>query len=190
MAQSFKNLPVGKRAPDVVNAIVEIPKGSRNKYEFDLDLGVFRLDRVLYSSMHYPAAYGFVPSTLYEDGDPVDVLIIIDQPLSTGVLVEVRPIGVLRMYDEHGSDDKILSVAVHDPTYKTVTEVNHLPSHLLVEIEHFFTSYKNLEGKMVKSFGWDSAQAARKAITDAAKKFKSKNVLRSKLRIKTKKKII
>lgn len=175
MAQSLKNLPVGKRSPDIVNAIVEIPKGSRNKYEFDLELGVFRLDRVLYSSMHYPAAYGFVPSTLYEDGDPVDVLIIIDQPLSTGVLVEVRPIGVLRMYDEHGSDDKILSVAVHDPTYKTVTEVNHLPSHLLVEIEHFFTSYKNLEGKMVKSFGWDSAQAARQAITSAAKKFKAKS---------------
>jgi inorganic pyrophosphatase len=171
MEVNLKYLPVGKRAPDIVNAIVEIPKGSRNKYEFDLDLGVFKLDRVLFSSMHYPAAYGFVPSTLYEDGDPVDVLIIIDQPLSTGILLDVRPIGVLRMYDEHGSDDKILSVAVHDPTYKTVTDVHHIPSHLLVEIEHFFTSYKNLEGKIVKSFGWDSALAARQAIAKAAKRF-------------------
>lgn len=172
MAISLKKLPVGKRCPDIVNAIVEIPKGSRNKYEYDVTLDIFKLDRVLYSSMHYPAAYGFIPSTLYEDGDPVDVLIIIDQPLSTGILLEVRPIGILRMYDEQGSDDKILSIAVHDPTYKTVTGINDLPNHLLIEIEHFFTSYKNLEGKSVKSFGWDSAQAAKKAILDSVKRFK------------------
>ena len=174
MAISLKNLPVGKKFPDIVNAIVEIPKGSRNKYESDIKLDIFKLDRVLYSSMHYPAAYGFIPSTLYEDGDPVDVLIIIDQPLSTGILLEVKPIGILRMYDEHGSDDKVLSVAVHDPTYKTVTNIRDLPNHLLVEIEHFFTSYKNLEGKSVKSFGWDSAQAAKKAIIEAVKRFKKK----------------
>jgi len=102
---NLKDIPAGDKAPQIVNAIVEIPKGSRNKYEYDLNLGLFTLDRVLYSSMHYPEAYGFIPSTLYEDGDPVDVLIFIDQPLHVGVLVEVRPVGILRMKDEKGPVD-------------------------------------------------------------------------------------
>jgi inorganic pyrophosphatase len=161
---NLKNLPPGPRVPDVVHAIVEIPKGSRNKYEYDLEMNVFRLDRVLYSSIHYPAAYGFIPGTLYEDGDPVDVLVFIDQPLHVGILVEVRPVGILRMRDEKGSDDKIISVAINDPTYSPITDVRQLPKHLLVEIEHFFTSYKELEGKHTLSFGWSSAGAAKKAI--------------------------
>jgi inorganic pyrophosphatase len=168
---NLKDIPIGKNAPNVVNAIVEIPRGSRNKYEYDLDLGVFHLDRVLYSSMHYPAAYGFIPSTLYDDGDPVDVLIFIDQPLHVGVLLEVRPVGILRMRDEKGSDDKIISVAVYDPTYSPITDLKQLPNHLLVEIEHFFSSYKELEGKATLSFGWSGAAAAKRAIMKSASVF-------------------
>jgi inorganic pyrophosphatase len=170
-AVNLKYLPIGDDAPTVVNAIVEIPKGSRNKYEYNIELGVFQLDRVLYSSMHYPEAYGFIPSTLYDDGDPVDVLIVIDQPLQTGIMIEVRPIGILKMSDEKGSDDKIISVAKHDPTYSTIREVKELPKHTLIEIEHFFTSYKELEGKHVKSFGWHGVREARRAIQRATKAF-------------------
>jgi inorganic pyrophosphatase len=168
---NLKYLPLGDHAPRVVNAVVEIPKGSRNKYEYNMELGVFQLDRVLYSSMHYPEAYGFIPSTLYEDGDPVDVLIVIDQPLQTGIMLEVRPIGILKMQDEKGTDDKIISVAKHDPTYSTIREVKNLPRHTLIEIEHFFTSYKELEGKHVRSFGWHGAAEAKRAIDRASKAF-------------------
>lgn len=168
---NLKYLPLGDHAPGVVNAVVEIPKGSRNKYEYNMELGVFQLDRVLYSSMHYPEAYGFIPSTLYEDGDPVDVLIVIDQPLQTGIMLEVRPIGILKMQDEKGTDDKIIAVAKHDPTYATIREVKNLPRHTLIEIEHFFTSYKELEGKHVRSFGWHGVAEAKRAIKQAAKAF-------------------
>jgi len=168
---NLKYLPIGDEAPVVVNAIVEIPKGSRNKYEYNIELAVFQLDRVLYSSMHYPEAYGFIPSTLYDDGDPVDVLIVIDQPLQTGIMIEVRPIGILKMADEKGTDDKVISVAKHDPTHSTIREVRELPKHTLIEIEHFFTSYKELEGKHVRSFGWHGVREARRAIQRAAKAF-------------------
>ncbi|MDD8019160.1 MAG: inorganic diphosphatase [Bacteroidota bacterium] len=161
---NMKDLPIGKQSPRVVNAIVEIPKGSRNKYEYDVELGVFKLDRVLYSSMVYPEAYGFVPSTLWDDGDPLDIFIFIDQPLTTGVLVEVKPIGILRMKDEKGSDDKVLSVAIGDPTYGTMSDIKDVPKHLLIEVEHFFVNYKKLEGKHVESFGWDNVLSALEAV--------------------------
>jgi inorganic pyrophosphatase len=168
---NLKDLPIGENLPSIINAIVEIPKGGRNKYEYDVDLGVFRLNRVLYSSMHYPEAYGFVPSTLWDDGDPLDILIFIDEPLDIGILVDVKPIGILHMRDEKGPDDKILSVAINDPTYRSINDVAEVPKHLLVEIEHFFTSYKSLEGKHVESFGWENAQAAFKAVTLAHQKY-------------------
>jgi inorganic pyrophosphatase len=170
---NLKDLPIGKGFPKTINAVVEIPKGGRNKYEYDIELGVFKLDRVLYSSMHYPEAYGFVPSTLWDDGDPLDILIFIDQPLFTGVLVEVKPIGILRMKDEKGPDDKLLSVAVNDPTYRNISDVKEVPDHLLVEIEHFFTSYKLLENKHVESFGWDNAEVAIEAVRYGHKHYHS-----------------
>ncbi len=173
---NLKDLPIGKNFPDVVNAIIEIPENSRNKYEYDVELGVFRLDRILYSAVHYPTAYGFVPSTYYEDGDPIDILIVASQHLITGVLVETRPVGLLRMRDDKGPDDKILSLALHDEHYKEFKHVEQLPHHLLKEIEHFFTTYKALEGKKVKTFGWESADAAKAAIVhghEAYKKLKN-----------------
>ncbi len=168
---NLKDLPVGKNFPDEIYAIVEIPEASRNKYEYDSDLQVFRLDRTLYSAVHYPTAYGFIPGTFYDDGDPLDVLIVASQPLHIGVLVETRPVGVLRMQDDKGQDDKILSVAIHDEHYKDVSLLEQMPHHLLVEIEHFFSTYKHLEGKSVRSFGWEPAEFAKSAIRHAREKY-------------------
>jgi inorganic pyrophosphatase len=177
---NLKDLPIGKQSPRVVNAIIEIPKGSRNKYEYDVELEVFKLDRVLYSSMVYPEAYGFVPSTLWDDGDPLDIFVFIDQPLTTGVLVEAKPVGILRMSDEKGSDDKVLSVAIGDPTYGSIHDIGDVPKHLLIEIEHFFVNYKKLEGKHVESFGWDNALMAHEAIRHAQILFKKKKTKKKK----------
>lgn len=118
-------LPVGPNPPRVVNAIIEIPRGGSNKFEYDTVLGVFRLDRVLYSAVHYPAAYGFTPSTLADDGDAVDILLLTSEPTFTGALVEARPIGMLRMRDEAGEDEKVLAVPVVDPRFDQVTELEH-----------------------------------------------------------------
>lgn len=169
---NFKDLPIGEQFPRVVNCIIEIPKGSRNKYEYDVDLEVFKLNRVLYSSMVYPEAYGFIPSTLWDDGDPLDIFVFIDQPLTTGVLVEAKPVGILRMRDEKGPDDKILSVAIGDPTYGTIHDINDVPNHLLIEIEHFFVNYKKLEGKHVESFGWDNVLVALDAVKHGYTQYK------------------
>lgn len=161
---NLKDLPIGDRSPEEVHCIVEIPAGSRNKYEFDPELNVFRLDRVLYSAVHYPTAYGFIPSTLYDDGDPADVLLLCSQELVTGVMVDARPIGLLRMRDDKGLDDKILCVAVRDEQYRHVMRVDQISHHLLVEIEHFFQTYKQLEGKKVSSHGWEPDAFAKAAI--------------------------
>lgn len=157
---NLKDFPIGEHFPEVVNAIIEIPEGSRNKYEYDPELNIFKLDRVLYSAVHYPTAYGFIPGTYYDDGDPLDILVLTSQPLSIGILVEARPLGVLRMRDDKGPDDKIISVAIRDEHYKDVLRVEQLPHHLLVEIEHFFSTYKHLEGKEVQSFGWEPTACA------------------------------
>lgn len=169
---NLKDLPIGEQFPRVVNSIIEIPKGSRNKYEYDVDLGVFKLNRVLYSSMVYPEAYGFIPSTLWDDGDPLDIFVFIDQPLTTGVLVDAKPVGILRMKDEKGPDDKILSVAIGDPTYGSIHDINDVPHHLLIEIEHFFVNYKKLEGKHVESFGWDNVLVALDAVKHGHQQYK------------------
>src|ERR671935_3104835 len=117
---NYLTLPVGDSAPAEVNAVVEIPRGERNKYEYDKKLHVFRLDRNLYSPVHYPGDYGFIPSTLSEDGDPLDVLVLVDAPSFPGCLIEVRPIGLLEMLDQGVRDEKILAVAQNDPRYREV----------------------------------------------------------------------
>jgi len=164
---NLKDLPIGESAPDVVHAIIEIPKGSRTKYEYDELLGVFRLDRVLYSSIHYPAAYGFLPHTLSEDSDALDVIVLSDEEIALGVLLDVRPIGLLVMKDEKGTNSKILAVALHDPRFAELKDVPDIPNHVLLEIEYFFRTYTQLEEKNAKVFGWNPAQVARFAITRA-----------------------
>src|SRR5215831_15442552 len=130
-------------------AVIEIPKGSKNKYELDKETGLLRLDRVLHSAVYYPADYGFIPRTFCDDGDPLDVLVLAQEPVYPLTLVEARAIGVMRMRDEKGSDDKILAVSVHDPAYADYTDKDQLPSHILREVQRFFQDYKVLEHKKV-----------------------------------------
>jgi inorganic pyrophosphatase len=145
----------------LVDVIVEIPRGSRNKYEYDHERNIIRLDRRLFSATFYPADYGFVPETLAEDGDPLDALVLIDEPTFPGCLVEVRPVGVFWMSDEKGPDAKIISVACGDPMWDNVTDLEGLPPHLTFEIAHFFEVYKDLEpGKLTKVGGFEGVEAA------------------------------
>ena len=129
--------------------VIEVPMGSKNKYELDKETGLLRLDRVLYSAVHYPANYGFIPRTFCEDGDPLDALVLGQEPVTPLTLLEARAIGVMRMRDEKGLDDKILAVSVKDPAFADYTDHAQLPQHLLREIKRFFEDYKTLEHKQV-----------------------------------------
>ena len=129
--------------------VIEIPKGSKNKYELDKDTGLLRLDRVLYSAVYYPADYGFIPRTYCDDGDPLDALVLSQEPVYPLTIVEARAIGVMRMRDEKGIDDKILSVSVHDPAFADYTHKDQLPAHVLRQVRRFFEDYKVLEQKQV-----------------------------------------
>jgi inorganic pyrophosphatase len=168
----WKDLAPGPSVPEVIYAVFEIPKGSRNKYEYDKDMEAFALDRVLYSPFYYPAEYGIIPKTLYDDGDPMDVLVLMDQPTFPGCVIETRPIGIMRMIDSGDKDDKILGVPVNDPMYKDVNDIDDIPGHLLDEIAHFFKEYKYLEGKTTEIIGWENAQKAFEAIEHSIRLYK------------------
>ena len=168
---NYLNLPIGESAPDEVNAVIEIPRGQTNKYEYDKQLHVFRLDRNLYSPVHYPGDYGFIPSTLSDDGDPLDVLVLVDAPSFTGCLMAVRPIGMLRMVDQGREDDKILAVGTNNPIYQDVHVYTEVYAHVLREIEHFFTIYKELESKTTRITGWDDAADAREIVRECHLRF-------------------
>jgi inorganic pyrophosphatase len=150
--------------PDRVEIVVEIPRGSRNKYEFDEVAEVFRLDRVLSSAVFYNFDYGFIEGTRADDGDHTDALLIIDEPTFTGCHVWARPIGVLEMRDDKGQDFKVLCVAEGDPNQRHVEELDQMRPHRLVEIEHFFETYKLLEDKMVEVVGWRDRGRAREIL--------------------------
>lgn len=154
-----------------VEALVEIPKGSRNKYEFDKTRQCLRLDRVLYSPLHYPTDYGFILNTLAEDGDALDVLIVTHEPTFPGCLVPIRPVGVLDMQDEHGRDQKILAVPAVDPRFSEVEDLAGLPRHFLLEIEHFFAVYKALEEKATEILGWQGNEEAWRIIGEAQSRY-------------------
>ena len=150
-----------------VPVVVEIPKGSRNKYELDHKTGRIRLDRMLFSPVHYPTDYGFVPDTLAEDGDPLDALVLLGEPTFPGCLIETRVVGMLRMADDKGKDEKLLVVPLTDPQWNHITALDQVAPHLLREIEHFFTVYKQLEDKTVEVYGWEDAASGR-AVLDQA----------------------
>ena len=168
----YTRLPIGEKAPDRVNAVIEIPKDSVNKYEYDKKLHVFRLDRTLFSPVHYPGDYGFIPGTLGQDGDPLDVLVLVEAPSFPGCLMEVRPLGVLQMVDQGKKDEKILAVAESDPLYRQVNDASQVPQHQLREIEHFFSIYKYLEDKRTEIAGWGDAAEARKIIVEGIRRLK------------------
>lgn len=156
-----------------VIAFIEIPRGSRNKYEYDDATGRFRLDRVLFSSVHYPTDYGFIPDTLAEDGDHLDILVLMQEPSFPGCYIEARPIGGLDMADEKGSDFKVLAVPVGDPRYQHVTDLTHLGDHWLREIETFFATYKLLEPKQTEVLGWHDASFAWEVIAACRVRFEA-----------------
>jgi inorganic pyrophosphatase len=164
-------LSAGKDLPRDINVVVEIPQGSGVKYEVDKDSGALMVDRVLFTPMTYPAAYGFIPGTLADDGDPADALVLIPAEVVPGAVVRARPIGLLQMEDEAGQDEKIICVP-HDkvhPQYSDITEVAQLPAITRDAIKHFFEHYKDLEkGKWVKITGWADRAAAEAAISASA----------------------
>jgi len=151
--------------------VIEIPFGTRNKYELDKHTGLIRLDRVLYSSMHYPGDYGFIPRTLFLDGDPMDVVVLVKEQTFPGCLIETRPLGLLRMTDRGEPDDKVLAVPLRDPYYEEFFDIADIPQHLLKEIEHFFERYKDLEGKRVHINGWEKSDVAMRVIRESIERF-------------------
>lgn len=171
MMDLWHDLPASPDGADHINVIVEIPKGSQNKYEYNKEHKVFALDRVLFSPMHYPGDYGIIPQTLGEDGDPLDALVLVTYPTYPGVLIEARPIGVLHMQDNGENDEKILCVPVHDVRMDHLHDVTDVMQPMREEIAHFFEVYKQLEGKKVKLGGWDSTATARDIITAAKNRY-------------------
>lgn len=157
---SYMQVSPGTNIPSVVNAIVEIPKGRRSKFELDKETGLFRLDRYLYSSSHYPGDYGFIPQTLAEDGDPLDILVMVNEPTFSGCLIETRVVGLFRMKDRGANDYKVFGVPNSDPLFAEIRELENTPIHFLREVEHFFATYKQLEGVKIETLGWSSAESA------------------------------
>jgi len=164
----------GPRSRMLVPVMIEIPKGTRNKYEYDEALGRIRFDRLLSSPVHYPSDYGFIMDSLGGDGDPLDALVLLWEPTFPGCIIEASPVGVFRMADEKGPDEKILCVPLTDPVWSQIRELDQVPAHLLKEIQHFFSMYKDLEGKTTTVEGWDDRPAAEQVIRDAWRRHQSR----------------
>jgi inorganic pyrophosphatase len=147
------DITAGKDTPEIINVIIEIPKGSKNKYEIDKETGLIMLDRAMHSAQDYPFDYGFMPQSHWEDGDPLDVVVLTTYPLSPGILVKVRPVGVLNMIDDGDSDAKIIAVPVKDPRFDEIKDLADVNKHTLKEIEHFFNTYKIIQNKTVTTNG-------------------------------------
>ncbi|RLE64984.1 MAG: inorganic diphosphatase [Thermoprotei archaeon] len=172
----FEKIGAGSKVPDEVNVVVEIPLGSNVKYEVDKETGVLFVDRILYTSMVYPFNYGFIPGTLEEDGDPVDVLVLGKTPVVPGSIIVARPIGLLIMEDEEGPDSKVIAVPKTkiDPEFKDVNDISDVPEAVKNKIKHFFEHYKELEpNKWVKVKEWKSGSEAKKRILEAVKRYSS-----------------
>jgi inorganic pyrophosphatase len=170
----WHDLNPGRNPPEEVTAIIEIPSGSRNKYELDKDTGLLKLDRVLYSAVHYPDDYGLIPRKLHEDGDPLDVLVMVKEQTFPGCMIDVRPIGVLRMLDRGEPDDKILGVPLHDPAHEEYFDIADIPQHTLKEIEYFFSTYKDLEGKRAQVVGWEKSERAMQIVVESIERYDRK----------------
>ena len=158
--------------PDEFIACIEIPKGSKKKYELDKETGLIILDRILYTSTHYPANYGFIPRTYSDDRDPLDVLILCDETFDPLTLVRCKPIGVFKMSDEMGMDEKIIAVCINDPARNIYNDISELPEHISHEIKHFFTVYKELEGKKTVVYEVEGSESAKKVIEESIQAYK------------------
>ena len=168
----WQDIPSGEEPPKKVDAVIEIPKGGRNKYEYDKRFGAYKLDRVLHSSVFYPGDYGLIPQTLFDDGDPLDILVLVDEPSFPGCIIPVRPIAKINMLDNGERDDKILAVPIDDPNMREVRDKDDLAEHRLEEIEQFFRTYKLLEeDKKTDVLGWEGKESAYNAIKKSMKSF-------------------
>ncbi len=163
-----------KEIPKVINAIIEIPKDSKIKYELDKETGLLKMDRFLYSAVHYPGDYGFVPRTLWDDNDPLDIIVLTGRPLYPMTLAKVRVIGVLRMVDSDEKDDKIVAVYDEDPRYQEYQDIKDVPNHIIEELKHFFETYKHLQGKKCKILEVHGKSHAMKDVERALKMYENK----------------
>ena len=169
----YTTISPGSHVPQVVNAIVEIPKGRRSKFEVDKETGLLKLDRYLYSSAHYPGDYGFIPQTLADDGDPLDILVMVNEPTFAGCLIEARVLGLFRMTDKGQDDFKVLAVPNTDPIFADYRDLWRVPPHYLREVEHFFATYKQLEGEAeIVTLGWDQIDAACEEIVSCIDRYR------------------
>lgn len=167
----IKEIEPGSR--DEINVIIEINKGSKNKYEIDKKTGLISLDRAMHTAQDYPYDYGFVPQTLWDDGDPLDVLVLTTYALLPGILVKVRPVAVMNMVDGGDSDAKIIAVPVHDPRWDHVQDLHDVNKHTIKEIEHFYKTYKGLSKKIVEINGTEGAEKAKEAFDKAVENYKT-----------------
>lgn len=157
-----------------MNVIVEINKGSKNKYEIDKKTGLIALDRVMHSAQDFPFDYGFVPQSLWHDGDPLDVVLLTTHPLVPGVLVKSRPVAIMRMIDSGEGDDKVIAVPVDDPRFEKITDLSDINPHTIKEIEHFYSTYKNLQNKVVEVKGFEGKSEAEAAFETGLKLYRQK----------------
>jgi inorganic pyrophosphatase len=168
MVDLWEDLDPGPNPPETITAVVECLKGERNKYEYDKNVPGVVLDRVLHSNVHYPSDYGFIPQTYYDDGDPFDVLVLVEDATFPGCIVEARPIAMMRMDDDGEQDDKVIAVPTEDPRFDHFDDLDDIPQQTLDEVDEFFSTYKNLEeGKEVETLGWENKAAAKDAIEHA-----------------------
>jgi len=168
------DVPPGSDIPRVVNAIIEIQKGGRNKFELDKATGMFKLDRYLFASSHYPGDYGLIPQTLAEDHDPLDILVMVNEATFSGCLIEARVIGLFKMKDNGFNDFKVLAVPNSDPLFSEYHELEDVPANFLREVQHFFATYKQLEGGVIEVGGWAGAKDAIAEVESAVKRAKAK----------------
>ena len=163
----------GSKAPEIINAVIEIPQGSRAKYEVDKETGLLKLDRVIYSSFHYPVNYGFIPQTLGQDNDPLDILVLCSQSIQPLCLVEANIIGNMQMIDQGQVDDKIIAVAAKDPSVNHIKKIEDIPPHFIAELRNFFEQYKVLENKKVEIEDFQDKATAIKIINEAIAFYRS-----------------
>lgn len=169
----LKNTKKKRKPADIetLEVMIEIPKGSQNKYEFDKERGRIKFDRMLFSAVHYPSDYGFIPETLAQDDDPLDALVLVWEPTFPGCMIEARPVGLFKMWDEKGPDEKILCVPILDPFWNHIRTLSDVPKHLLKEIEHFFSVYKDLEKKKTGVEGWQDRPSAIRIIHQSRERY-------------------
>ena len=169
----WHDISAGKKIPDEVNVIVEISKGSKNKYEIDKETGLIALDRVPHTAQDYPYDYGFVPQTLWDDDDALDVVLLTTHPLQSGILVRARPVAIMGMIDSGDPDDKLIAVPTDDPRWDEVKDLKDINKHTIKEMEHFFSTYKIIQGQKVEITGFSGAKEAKEAIIRSMELYKA-----------------